>query len=61
MRLRKVLQELYLDYRNDYLTVDKFAEHNLLAVDDAAMLIELGRKIHAEGVNFEHMPEKHVY
>lgn len=26
--LRDIIKEYYLDYRNNYLTVSKFAEHN---------------------------------
>lgn len=38
------LIELYLDYKNNYGTVAKFAEHNAISVEDAETIIEIGRK-----------------
>ena len=37
--LREVMIEYYLDYRNNYLTIEKFAEHNGLYRDQAVNLI----------------------
>jgi hypothetical protein len=37
--LCNTLADLYLDYRNDYLTVEKFAEHKGLPVDCVTMLL----------------------
>ena len=42
---RETLNELYLDYFNDYLTVEKFAEHNGLTISQANTLINIGREI----------------
>jgi len=38
------LIELYLDYKNNYVTVEVFAERNAISIEDANTLIELGRK-----------------
>ena len=44
------LADLFLEYWNDYLTVDKFAEHKQLKRLDALMLINMGREYHEERV-----------
>lgn len=38
--------DFYLDYFNNYLTVEKIAEHHGLDVDDAKALISMGRYMH---------------
>lgn len=43
--LRDTLINLYLDWRNNYLTVAKFAEHNGLTVEQADKLLNLARKV----------------
>lgn len=43
MLTREKLMEDWLDYRNNYLTVEKYAEHRLLTVEQAKQLIELGK------------------
>lgn len=48
---KKQLQEFYLDWVNNYLTVEKMAEHNELTLEDTAILINLGRSYHEEGLN----------
>lgn len=45
-QMREVLIETYLDYRNNYLTVELFAEHNGLHQEQAQILIALSRSIH---------------
>lgn len=42
---RDVLIAIYLDYKNDYLTPETFADHNGLHVDQAQRLIDLGRDV----------------
>ena len=42
---RTALNDLYLDYVNNYLTVEKFAEVQGLSKEDTYMLINLGKKI----------------
>ena len=41
----ETLLEIYLDYFNNYLTIEKFAEHNLLSVEHAKQLLEIGKTI----------------
>jgi len=46
--MNNYLADLYLEYWNDYLTVDTFAEHKQLKRLDALMLINMGREYHEE-------------
>lgn len=46
MTLKETIQESYLDYVNNYLTITTFAEHKGLTYDEAEDLIRLGRKLH---------------
>tara|TARA_R110000822_G_scaffold78322_1_gene187618 strand:+ start:1211 stop:1375 length:165 start_codon:yes stop_codon:yes gene_type:complete len=43
------LEAFYLDWINNYLTVEKMAEHHQLTVEDTAILINLGRSYHQAG------------
>lgn len=51
--IREALVAAYLDYTNNYLTVELFAEHNHLTVEQALGLINLARAVfnstHPEG------------
>ena len=38
-------EQAYLDYFNNYLTIDRFASDYRLSVDNATLLINLGRKL----------------
>lgn len=40
------LIDLYLDYFNNYLTVERFAEHYQIAVEDAKEILKMGKSIH---------------
>jgi hypothetical protein len=42
---RNILINVYLDWRNNYLTVEKFAEHNGLFDNEAQTLIDLSRTV----------------
>ena len=44
------LREIYLDYVNNYLTVDKFAEHNGIHPTDARRLLSIGQVLHEDYV-----------
>ena len=44
------LEVLYLDYFNNFLTVEKFAEFYGMTTNKALTLIELGRKINNERI-----------
>lgn len=50
MDIRKTLETIYLDWYNNYLTVECFAEHNGLTNAQAATLINLARDV----ANSEH-------
>lgn len=41
---RTTLINIYLDWRNNYLTYEKYAEHNGLTIMEAVKLINLGRE-----------------
>lgn len=43
--IRGILIDAYLDYRNDYLTIEKFAEHHGLYPHEAETLINLGKSV----------------
>lgn len=45
MNARTILSNIYLDWRNNYLTIEVFAEHNELTVEDASDLITLAREV----------------
>ena len=46
----ETIQKMYLDYYCNYLTVEKFAEHNLLSVEHARQLLTIGRTIAYDGL-----------
>lgn len=46
MYIKEALQEAYLDYINDYLTVEYFASVYGLSTKEAELLIDLGRLVH---------------
>ena len=43
--IRSQLIETYLDYRNNYLTIETFADHNGMTENQAEILIALGRNL----------------
>jgi hypothetical protein len=45
------LRELYLDYLNNYLTVDKLAEHHEINTSVAMLLLDIGKQLHEDYVN----------
>lgn len=46
--LNEFMREKYLDFVNNYLTVDVFAEHNEISPEQAGDLLEMGRVLHEE-------------
>jgi hypothetical protein len=46
LTLKETIQESYLDYINNYLTLGTYAEHKGLIYDEAEDLIRMGRKLH---------------
>ena len=43
MNIKEILKNIYLKYKNDYLTAEKMAEHNEIDEEDIKILIEMGR------------------
>lgn len=44
------LKSFYLEWVNDYLTVERMAGDHEISVDDAELFIELGRLYHEESI-----------
>jgi hypothetical protein len=42
---RQALIALYLEYRNDFLSVERFAEFHEMEADDMHPLLEVGNKL----------------
>ena len=40
----QLLRHVYVEWMNNYLTVELFAEHHEMTVEDAQALLDLGRK-----------------
>lgn len=45
------LRDEYLEYINNYLTIELFAEHRNLSIYEANIIIDLGRTVHEQHVN----------
>lgn len=50
--LRDYLADLYLDWVNNFLTIEVFAEYYGLDEDDARDLLKLAKKSHEQRVEF---------
>lgn len=48
--MRQYLIDMYLDYINNWLTIEKFSEFYELTSEDAKKILELGKKYHEEYV-----------
>lgn len=46
------VQAYYLEYLNDFLTVERFAEYHGMSVKDAVELLDCGRKLHNEYTDY---------
>jgi hypothetical protein len=58
--MSQTLNNAYLDYMNNYLTVDKYSEHNNMSVEQGESFIKLARQVHIElwnGINYENTGE----
>ena len=44
--LSEQLADLYLEFFNNYLTVDKFAEHYQISEQEAITLLSMGKEYH---------------
>ena len=54
MGIKLALELSYLDYFNNYLTVEKYAEDNGLTLNQAELLLSIGKEI--ENKNYEFVP-----
>jgi len=43
--MKQKIEQLYLSYVNDFLTVERFAGHYNISVEKANKIINLGRKL----------------
>ena len=50
MTANKYLRAAFLDFFNNYQTIEKYAEDNEISTADAKTLIDAGRKYHAHHV-----------
>lgn len=50
--LRDTLADLYLDWVNNFLTIEKFSEYYGLDEKDAKQLLVLAKKCHEQRVDF---------
>lgn len=61
MSIQKHMIELYLDYLNNFLTIDKFAEHYNLNSIHAMMLLNIGEELHEENAKFYKQFNQELY
>lgn len=61
MSIQKQLIELYLDRINNFLTIDKFAEHYNLNSLHAMMLLSIGEELHEENAEFYKQFNQELY
>lgn len=47
---KQSLINFYLEYTNNWLTIERMSEHFEMPYDDCSYLVELGRKYHEERV-----------
>ena len=50
--IRDYLADIYLDWVNDFLTVERFSEYYGLDEEDAKQLLKLGKKCHEQRLDF---------
>ena len=48
MNANKYFRAAFLDYFNNYATIEKYADHNEISTADAKKLIDAGRKYHEQ-------------
>jgi hypothetical protein len=58
MYLRDYLADLYLDWVNNFLTIEKFSEYYGLDEDDAKALLEIAKKSHEQRVEYSKFLEE---
>lgn len=50
IKANEYMRSLYLDYFNNYLTIEKFAIDNEISFHDAGLLISIGKELHHQYV-----------
>jgi hypothetical protein len=58
--LRDYLADLYLDWVNNFLTIERFAEYYGLDEDDAKALLEIAKKSHEQRVEYSKFLEEEL-
>ncbi len=58
--LRDYLADLYLDWVNNFLTTERFAEYYGLDDDDAKALLEIAKKSHEQRVEYSKFLEEEL-
>ena len=53
MGIKLAIELSYLDYFNNYLTVEKYAEDNRLTIKQAELLISIGKEINNKNYEFK--------
>ncbi len=48
--MKEQLAAFYRQYINEFLTIERFAAYHDMSEEDAAQLLNLGRKFHEEAV-----------
>lgn len=43
--MRKILINAYLDFVNNYLTIEKYADHNGLSIDEANVFMSVAKHV----------------
>jgi hypothetical protein len=51
--MRKQLINFYLEFINDFLTMQTFADYHNLSVNDAFDLLQIGKRLHEENVSLK--------
>ena len=50
MTANQLFRAAFLDFFNNYLTIEKYAEDNGISIEDATNLVDAGRKYHEQHV-----------
>lgn len=61
MSIQKQLIELYLDYINNFLTLERFAEYYNLTPTHARMLLNIGAELQEENAQFYKQFNQELY
>lgn len=56
--MKNKIHEMYLDYFNNFLSVERFSNYYNLSMLDAFRVIEIGKKINSKFDRHEYIDEK---